>query len=102
MEDTNKEEVVEKEKAEQSVGEIIDGILNDPTFMMKQVGRISKESQEALKKLTDTNKQLEDEKIKKDKEIEYLEGKIDGMEYVIEHFNKGGLNDERNEISRRA
>lgn len=38
-------------------------------------------------KITNKNNQLEEEIIEKDKGIEFLNGRIDGMEYVIEHLN---------------
>jgi len=77
----------QKEKQNKSIGEIIDGLLNNPEVMIQQCGKVLKEAKEEVEKVKTTNKQLEEEIIEKDKGIEFLNGRIDGMEYIIEHLN---------------
>lgn len=77
----------QKEKQNKSIGEIIDGLLNNPEVMIQQCGKVLKEAKEEVEKVKAANKQLEEEIIEKDKGIEFLNGRIDGMEYIIEHLN---------------
>lgn len=77
----------QEEKQNKSIGEMIDGLLNNPKIMKQQFGRILKETKEEAEKIIDKNKQLEEQIIEKDKGMEYLNGRIDGMEYIIEHLN---------------
>ncbi len=76
-----------EEKQNKSVGEIIDELLNNPEVMIQQCGKVLKEAKEESEKITNRNKELEERIIEKDKGLEYLNGRIDGMEYVIEHLN---------------
>lgn len=79
------------EKLEQiknkSIGEILDNLLSNPEVMLQKCGEALKNAKEEAEKLSDRNKELEEEIIEKDKGIEFLNGRIDGMEYVIEHLN---------------
>lgn len=77
----------QEEKQNKSIGEIIDGLLNNPEVMIQQCGKVLKEAKEEAEKIIDKNKQLEEQIIEKDKGMEYLNGRIDGMEYIIEHLN---------------
>lgn len=76
-----------EEKTNKSVGEIIDELLNNPEVMIQQCGKVLKEAKEETEKIINKNKELEEKIIEKDKGIEYLNGRIDGMEYIIEHLN---------------
>ena len=73
----------QEEKQNKSIGEIIDELLNNPEVMIQQCGKVLEEAE----KIIDKNKQLEEQIIEKDKGMEYLNGRIDGMEYIIEHLN---------------
>jgi hypothetical protein len=77
----------QEEKQNKSIGEIIDELLNNPEVMIQQCGKVLKEAKEEAEKIIDKNKQLEEQIIEKDKGMEYLNGRIDGMEYIIEHLN---------------
>lgn len=54
--------------------------------LKREIRGCAKVYQEAGK-ITNKNKKLEEEIIEKDKGLEFLNGRIDGMEYVIEHLN---------------
>ena len=79
------------EKSEQaknkSIGEIIDNLLSNPEVMLQKCGEALKNAKEEAERLDNKNKELEEEIIEKDKGMEYLNGRIDGMEYIIEHLN---------------
>lgn len=79
------------EKSEQtknkSIGEIIDDLLNNPEVMLQKCGETIKNLKVEAEKLENKNNELEEEIIEKDKGMEYLNGRIDGMEYIIDHLN---------------
>ena len=79
------------EKSEQaknkSIGEIIDNLLSNPEVMLQKCGEALKNAKAEAERLDNKNKELEEEIIEKDKGMEYLNGRIDGMEYIIEHLN---------------
>lgn len=79
------------EKSEQaknkSIGEIIDDLLNNPEVMLQKCGETITTLKVEAEKLESKNKELEEEIIEKDKGMEYLNGRIDGMEYIIDHLN---------------
>lgn len=79
------------EKSEQAknktIGEILDNLLNNPEVMLQKCGEALKNAKEEAERLENKNKELEEEIIEKDKGMEYLNGRIDGMEYIIEHLN---------------
>lgn len=70
-----------------SIGQTIDEIFNNPHIVIQSCNNALMKAKEEVEKVNNTNKQLEEEIIEKDKGIEFLNGRIDGMEYVIEHLN---------------
>lgn len=72
---------------DKSIKEIIDGLLKNQDLTVEQCVKALKEVKKEAEKITNKNNQLEQEIIEKDKGIEFLNGRIDGMEYVIEHLN---------------
>lgn len=76
-----------EENKTKSLGEMLDELLNNPEVMMKQCSEVIKKTKEEAEKIINKNKELEEEIIEKDKGMEYLNGRIDGMEYIIEHLN---------------
>ena len=70
-----------------SIGEIIDDLLNNPEVMLQKCGETIKNLKVEAEKLENKNNELEEEIIEKDKGMEYLNGRIDGMEYIIDHLN---------------
>ena len=80
-----------KQKSEKfenkSIGETIDNLLNNPQILLQQYEKIIKRIKDEVKNVLDENKNLKMQIIEKDKDNAYLYGKIDGMEYIIEHLN---------------
>ncbi|MCI8618149.1 MAG: hypothetical protein HFJ60_07985 [Clostridia bacterium] len=72
---------------DKSIEEIINGLLKNQDLTVEQCVKALKEVKKEAEKITNKNNQLEEEIIEKDKGIEFLNGRIDGMEYVIEHLN---------------
>lgn len=76
-----------KKKKNETIGELIDGLLNDPKVMFLECGNVLKKTREESEKIIDKNKTLEKIIIEKDKKISYLQGKIDAMKDVISELN---------------
>ena len=72
---------------DKSIEEIINGLLKNQDLTVEQCVKALKEVKKEAEKITNKNNQLEEEIIEKDKGIEFLNGRIDGLEYVIEHLN---------------
>lgn len=70
-----------------SIGQTIDELFNNPYVIIQSCNNALIKSKEEAEKMLDKNKKLEKEIIEKDKGLEFLNGRIDGMEYVIEHLN---------------
>lgn len=77
----------QEEKTNKSLGETIDGLLNNPKLMMVQAGRIIEDAKKEVEEVVNKNKELEGKIIEKDKEISYLKGKVDTMEKIIRGMN---------------
>lgn len=76
-----------EELKNKSMEEIINELLKNQDLTVEQCVKALKEVKKEAEKITDKNNQLEEEIIEKDKGIEFLNGRIDGMEYIIEHLN---------------
>lgn len=80
----NKKENKSKSK---SIGQTIDELFNNPYLVIQSCNNALVKTKEEAEKITNKNKKLEEEIIEKDKGLEFLNGRIEGMEYVIEHLN---------------
>lgn len=71
-----------------SLGELIDLCFKSPSITLKMCSDILRKTKEELEKVENENKKLKEQIIEKDQYIEYINGKLEGMEYAIEHLKK--------------
>lgn len=76
----------ENKQKNKSIGQTIDEWFNNPHLIIQSCNNALEKAKEETEKIIKQNKRLEEEIIEKDKGIEFLNGRIDGMEYVIEHL----------------
>lgn len=77
----------ENKSKSKSIGQTIDELFNNPYIVIQSCNNALIKAKEEAEKITNKNKKLEEEIIEKDKGLEFLNGRIEGMEYVIEHLN---------------
>lgn len=80
-------ELLEDKKVNKTIGNLIDELLENPKVVMAGCNQALIAAKKEAEKIEKKNEQLEKQIIEKDKVMEYLNGRIDGMEYIIEHLN---------------
>lgn len=70
----------------ENIGSILDEVLKNPNA----VSFLQKFYQEKIEGLKKDNKELKEDRDKWYEESKYLEGKVDGMEFIIEKRYSGG------------